>query len=106
MRICFKELAFAAGSVLDRWEVNRGLENILQKYKENGYYYAEVTLDERALRSEARVIYHIIEGPRVRVRKILLEGVHAFATPRPAAQDSHQDAPLDSAPRCAGRGPG
>jgi outer membrane protein insertion porin family len=78
----FKELGFAAGSVLDRFEVNRGLENILQKYKEAGYYYAEVMLDEQALLTEWRVIYRVTEGPRVKVRRIRLEGVHSFAEPR------------------------
>ena len=38
-----------AGSVLDRYEVTRGRDEILRKYKEEGYYYAEVTLDEPAL---------------------------------------------------------
>lgn len=74
----FKELAFSAGSVLDRFEVNRGRENILQRYKEKGYYYAEVQIDEEALRTEYRVIYRITEGPRVKVRRILFEGVRAF----------------------------
>lgn len=78
----FKELSFFAGSVLDLFEINRGLENILQKYKEKGYYYAEVELDERALATEARVIYRVTEGPRVKVRKIRLEGARAFAEPR------------------------
>jgi len=78
----YKELSFYAGSVLDMFEINRGLENILQKYKGRGYYYAEVTLDERMLRDEARVIYRITEGPRVKVRKVLFEGVRAFAEPR------------------------
>ena len=78
----FKELSFFAGSVLDMFEINRGLENILQKYKEKGYYYAEVELDERALADEARVIYRITEGPRVKVRRIRLEGVHSYPEPR------------------------
>jgi len=41
-----------------------------------------VTLDERALADEARVIYRIVEGPRVRVRRIVLEGARSFAEPR------------------------
>jgi outer membrane protein insertion porin family len=78
----FKELAFAAGSVLDRFEINRGRENILRKYKEAGYYYAEVELDERALENEWRVIYRVTEGPRVKVRKIRFEGVQSFPEPQ------------------------
>lgn len=78
----FKELSFFAGSVLDMFEVNRGRENILQKYKSKGYYYAEVKLDERTLRDESRVVYQITEGPRVKVRKILFEGVRTIPEPR------------------------
>ena len=75
----FKELAFAAGNVLDMWEVQRGRENIERKYKEKGYYYAKVELDERALEAEYRVIYRVTEGPRVKVRRIVLEGARAFS---------------------------
>jgi outer membrane protein insertion porin family len=78
----FKELSFFAGSVLDMFEINQGRENILQKYKEKGYYYAEVELDRRALEAEARVIYRVIEGPRVKVRRIQFEGARSYPEPR------------------------
>lgn len=78
----FKELAFSAGSVLDRFEINRGRDNILQKYREKGYHYAEVRIDEESLSVENRVVYRVTEGPRVRVRRILFEGVRAFPEPQ------------------------
>ncbi|MEP0847148.1 MAG: outer membrane protein assembly factor BamA [Phycisphaerae bacterium] len=78
----FKELAFSAGSVLDRFEVNRGRENIERKYREKGYYYATVQVDEEMLRLEDRVVYRVTEGPRVKVRKIVFEGVRAFPEPQ------------------------
>lgn len=74
----FGELAFTGGSVLDMYDVNRGRENILRKYQEAGHFYAEVTLDAAALEAENRVIYHVTEGPRVKVQKILFEGVRSF----------------------------
>ena len=74
----FAELAFAPGSVLDRYEVLRGRENLLRKYQEAGHFYAEVELDEDSLRDEGRVIYTINEGPRVRVRRVEFEGLRAF----------------------------
>ncbi|MEW6250959.1 MAG: POTRA domain-containing protein, partial [Planctomycetota bacterium] len=76
------ELAPAAGSVLDGYEVNRAREDILQRYKEKGYFYATVELDEPALTAENRVIYRIVEGPRVRVRHIRFEGNRAFSARR------------------------
>ena len=76
------ELTPTAGSVLDRYAINRAREDILQKYKQKGYYYATVELDEAALQSENRVIYRIMEGPRVRVRHVLYEGNRAYSPMR------------------------
>jgi outer membrane protein insertion porin family len=73
------ELTPTAGAVLDLYEVNRAKDDILQKYKQKGYYYASVTLDDVALQSEGRVVYKITEGPRVKVRQILFEGARAFS---------------------------
>lgn len=73
------EVTPTAGSVLDRYEINRAREDILQKYKQKGYYYATVELDEGALQAENRAIYKIMEGPRVKVRKLLFEGNRAFS---------------------------
>lgn len=78
----FKELSFSARTPADRYEILRGRENILRKYKEAGYYYATVDLDETALENENRVIYRIVEGPRVKVRRIVFEGNRTFAEAR------------------------
>lgn len=75
----FAELAFTGGSVLDMYDVTRGRENILRKYQEAGHFYAEVTLDQAALETENRVLYRVIEGPRVKVEQILFEGVRSFS---------------------------
>lgn len=75
----YKELAFTAGSPEDRYEINRGRDNIQRKYREKGYYFAEITLDEELLNREQRVVLKIVEGPRVRVRDIAFEGVRAFS---------------------------
>ena len=68
----------AAGDVIDMYEVRRGRDEILRKYREAGYYYVEVTFDERALQYEGRLIYRINECPKVRVRQILFEGNRSF----------------------------
>ena len=76
------ELTPVAGAPLDRYEINRAREDIIQKYKEEGYYYVQVTIDELALESERRVIYRINEGPRVKVRHIRFEGNRAYPAAR------------------------
>ncbi len=68
----------AAGDVIDLYEVRRGRDEILRKYHEAGYFYVEVSVDERTLQNEGRLIYRINEGPRVRVRHILFEGNRSF----------------------------
>ena len=70
------------GQPLDRYEVDRSREELLRKYREKGYYYATVELDQQALEQERRLVYRITEGPRVRVRKILFEGADAFSPAR------------------------
>lgn len=72
------ELTPVAGAPLDRYEVNRGLDDIRAKYLEAGYYYVQVQLDEAALTQEGRVVYRVVEGPRVKIRHIRFEGNHAF----------------------------
>lgn len=72
------ELTPVAGAPLDRYEVMRGRDDILQKYKSAGYYYADVQVDELALQEQGRVVYRVQEGPRVKVRHIRFEGNHAF----------------------------
>lgn len=76
------ELTPVAGAPLDRYEINRGRDQIVEKYKEAGYFYVEVGIDEAALEAESRVVYRITEGPRVRVRKILFEGNRAYSNLR------------------------
>lgn len=76
------EVTPVAGSPLDRYEINRGRDDIVQKYKEKGYYYVEVEVDEQLLQQEDRVVYRIVEGPRVRTRKIVFEGNRAFGNLR------------------------
>ena len=87
----FKELTFAAGGVLDRFEINSGREKIITKYKEKGYYYVTVEVDEPAITNESRVLYRITEGPRVRIRNIRFEGVSALSRAAVALQAEDQE---------------
>jgi outer membrane protein insertion porin family len=74
-----KELDFSVGDLLDRFAVNQGRENILRKYREAGYGDAEVEVDQDLLKSEQRVLYRIVEGGRIKVRRILFEGNETFS---------------------------
>jgi outer membrane protein assembly complex protein YaeT len=47
---------------------------IEQKYKEDGRFYARVTLDEGGKIGDTRVVFNITEGPEVKVKKIEFVG--------------------------------
>lgn len=69
---------FGAGDPLDLYQVRQGREAIERLYREKGYAYVQVTIDEEALK-ENTVIYNILENQRVRVRRIIFEGNTAFS---------------------------
>jgi len=64
----------ASGSLIDRHKVFTGVRAIEQKYRDKGYYFVSVELDEGLLRREQVARYAITEGPRVRVRHIEFAG--------------------------------
>ncbi|MBN1437737.1 MAG: outer membrane protein assembly factor BamA [Sedimentisphaerales bacterium] len=69
-----RELNFQSGDFLDLYLVNSGVENLLRFYHSKGYYSAEVTLNERALATENRVVYLIVEGAQLRINSVTFEG--------------------------------
>jgi outer membrane protein assembly complex protein YaeT len=74
----FREMTITPRTPIDRYEINRSLDNLVRKYREKGHYYVQITLDEELLERERRVLFRIVEGPRVRVRRIVLEGNRSF----------------------------
>ncbi len=73
-----KEIDFGVGDPVDRFLINQGRDAIERKYKDGGYAYVEVTVDEEALRTRQQVVYQVVEGPRVRIRQIAYEGNAAY----------------------------
>lgn len=73
-----KEIEISTGSPISEYLVNQAKQQIERKYKEGGYYHVTVEADEEVLKNEQRVLFHISEGPRVKVRKILFEGNSAY----------------------------
>jgi outer membrane protein assembly complex protein YaeT len=74
-----KELDFATGDPLDMFSVNQGRDNLQRLYREKGFGDVEIEVDEQLLREQRVVLYHIVEGSRIRVRKILYEGNESFS---------------------------
>lgn len=73
-----KEVAVGVGDPVDRIRIESGRQSIETLYRSKGYYQADVTIDLDAL-DENRVVYQVVEGPQVRVRKIVFEGRESFS---------------------------
>ena len=63
-----------AGEPIDLHRIFTGARAIEQKYREAGYTFAEVALDEPLLAERQVARFTVAEGPRVRVRKIEFVG--------------------------------
>jgi len=74
-----KEAELSEGSPLSDYAIRKAIDAMERKYREKGYYYAKVTVDENLLRAERRVDFSVSEGPRVRVRKIEFRGATAYS---------------------------
>jgi len=65
-----EELQISENDFLDPYLINMGRESLLQVYQEKGYYFATVELDRKVLDSDRMVVYRIVEGPRLRIKKV------------------------------------
>ncbi|RMH11340.1 MAG: outer membrane protein assembly factor BamA [Planctomycetota bacterium] len=77
----FDEIDLVIGAPVDRFQVDRAARQIEALYREKGYYFARVTIDERELVESGIVVYQIREGERVKITDIRFEG-NQSAEPR------------------------
>jgi len=68
-----KKLGFVKGDYLDAILVESGRRTIAEFYREKGFTYVQVMLDSKKL-SEGKVVYMIVEGPRLRIKSVRFEG--------------------------------
>jgi outer membrane protein insertion porin family len=62
------------GSPVDLAKLTMGVRTLEQKYREAGYTFASVKLDQEALSTGRVARYVISEGPKVRISKITFTG--------------------------------
>ena len=72
------ELPIGVGSTISEFLLRQSIDTIQMKYREAGYGFVTVSVDQDALDSEQRVLFRISEGPRVKVDEILFEGNDSF----------------------------
>lgn len=75
-------LTFGEQDPIVRFQIDRGAEAIESKYRSAGHNFVKVTLDESALRDRQQVVYTIVEGQKISLRKIRFEGNQAFGARR------------------------
>jgi len=66
------------GDAADPFLIERGKQQIVDRYREKGYFAASVAVDELALKERNELVYTVREGPRIRVRGFVFEGNEAI----------------------------
>ncbi len=62
----------------DDYELSQSVRKIHRLYQTKGYLQARVHFTRKVTKGEDRVTFHIIEGPRYRVKKVLFSGNRRF----------------------------
>lgn len=75
-----KELTFGTHDPLNEFSVEAGRQAIRTKYRSKGFHQSQVTYDAAAFTQRSEVIYKIVEGPQVFIKKIAFEGNHYFSS--------------------------
>jgi len=74
-----KKLDFEKGSYLDPILLEAGRTAIAEYYRTKGFAQAEVALEKEGL-PEGKVIYAVVEGPRLQIKSVRFEGNESLKT--------------------------
>jgi len=74
-----KKLGFEKGSYLDPILLEAGRAAVVEYYRTKGFAQAEVVLDKTGL-PDGKVVYRVVEGPRLRIKSVRFEGNKALKT--------------------------
>lgn len=77
-----KQMLQKVDEPIDPFAVRDGMEALASLYREVGYNQVSVSYDEELLASTGELVYTIVEGTRVRIRKINFEGNTGFTDKR------------------------
>ena len=67
-----------SGDPRDQYLIDRGREQMRKAYQEEGFFLANITVDEEQLAESGILIFRVREGPQPKVREIVFEGNDAF----------------------------
>ncbi len=69
-----------SGTPIDRFQIDRSARRIEDLYRQKGYYYARVSVDEEELADTGLVLFRILEGERLKVTAIRFSGHESFSS--------------------------
>lgn len=67
-----------AGDPVDPYLIEQGRREILKAYQDEGYFVADVTVEQKPLDTQHILIYQVREGPKVRIADIRFSGNKTF----------------------------
>ncbi len=71
-----------AGDAVDPFRISLGRQAIERLYHEKNYPYVHVTVDESHLAQTGELTFNIVEGAKVRIRRVTFEGNVSFSNLR------------------------
>ena len=74
------EVPFGRSDPMNDYTISAGKQAIESLYRKKGYYFVRVTVDAPEMAKTRRVVYQIVEGPKVAIRKIHYKGNRHFRT--------------------------
>lgn len=66
------------GDVQDEFLIKRGRRQIVEAYRDAGYFLSNVEVDEQTLEESSVLVFRVREGPRVKVRDVEFRGNKVF----------------------------
>src|SRR5262249_32703107 len=66
------------GEAIDNFRIALAREQIERLYHDKNYPLAHVTVDTDRLNSDGELVFNVVEGPNVRVRKVAFKGNKSF----------------------------
>lgn len=74
-----KEITIVADTILSRKEIEASIKKIKALYQNEGYYLVEISQTQKPMpKNSVEVVFNIKEGNEVTLKKIMIEGNHAF----------------------------
>jgi len=73
------QVLLEAGDPADPYLIDRARKRIVEMYKEEGYFLADVTADEQTLTENSVLIFRVREGARPKIKKLIFEGAKTFS---------------------------